>query len=322
MRKQEFGDHRVSVIGLGSADFGGKIAESLAREFMDAYAAIGGNLIDTGRVYGDFVTPRNGESEKIIGRWLTDHHCREQVFLSTKGGHPPLQDMRHSRLGREEIRADMAESLQDLQTDYVDIFWLHRDDESRPVGEIMETLQSLIEDGSTRMTGVSNWHPERILEANRYAAAHGLTLLKANQPQFSLARMVHCYDPTLVTMDAETWQMHRQTGMVCCCFSSQAGGFFTKLDALGWEKLPENLKNDYGCEENLRIYEKLRLLRGETGLSVGALALAYLTHQPFPAFALAGASRTEQVLALREAGEAVISDRQRDELRSFGQGER
>jgi aryl-alcohol dehydrogenase-like predicted oxidoreductase len=317
MRRQAFGNRQVSVIGLGSGEFGGKIPESQAREFMDTYAAVGGNLIDTGRIYGDFVTPRNGESEKIIGRWLTDRHCREQVFLSTKGGHPPLQDMRRSRLSRDEIRSDMAESLQDLQTDYVDIFWLHRDDESRPVGSIMETLQSLIEDGSARMIGVSNWHPKRIMEANRYAASHGLTQLEANQLQFSLARQVHCYDPTLVTMDAETWQMHRQTGMVCCCFSSQAGGFFTKLDALGWEKLPENLKYDYGCEENQRILEKLRALRGETGLSIGALALAYLTHQPFPTFALAGASRTEHVLALQEAGEAVISPLQRDTLRSF-----
>ena len=318
MRKQAFGERRVSVIGLGSSDFGGKITESRAREFMDAYVAIGGNLIDTARVYGDFVTPRNGESEKIIGRWLTDHHCREQVFLSTKGGHPPLQDMRRSRLSRDEIRGDLAESLQDLRTDCVDIFWLHRDDESRPAGDIMETLQSLIEDGSTRMTGVSNWRPERIMEANRYAAAHGLTPLKANQLQFSLARQVHCYDPTLVTMDAETWQMHRRTGMVCCCFSSQARGFFTKLDTLGWEKLPEALKNDYNCEENKQILEKLRVLRGETGLSVGALALAYLTHQPFPTFALVGASRIEHVLALREAGDAVISPRQRDGLWSFG----
>jgi len=317
MRKQAFGDRQVSVIGLGSGEFGGRIPESQAREFMDTYAAMGGNLIDTARVYGDFVTPRNGESEKIIGRWITEHHCREQIFLSTKGGHPPLQDMRRSRLGREGIRSDMAESLQDLQTDYVDIFWLHRDDESRSVGDIMETLQSLIEDGSARMTGVSNWHPERIMEANRYAVSHGLTPLKANQLQFSLARLVHCYDPTLVTMDAETWRMHRQTGMVCCCFSSQAGGFFTKLDALGWEKLPENLKNDYGCEENLQILEKLRALRGETGWSVGALSLAYLTHQPFPTFALAGASRIEQVLALQEAGETVITSLQREELRSF-----
>ena len=317
MRKQAFGNRQAAVIGLGSGEFGGKIPESLAREFMDAYATIGGNLIDTARMYGDFITPRNGESEKIIGRWLTDHHCREQVFLSTKGGHPPLQDMRRSRLSREEIRSDMAESLQDLQTEYVDIFWLHRDDENRPVGEIMETLQSLIEDGSTRMIGVSNWRPGRIMEANRYADSHGLTPLKANQPQFSLARVVHCYDPTLAVMDAETWRMHRQTGMTCCCFSSQAGGFFTKLDESGWDRMPENLKYDYGCEENLQIMEKLRILRGETGLSVGALALAYLTHQPFPTFALIGASRIEHVLALQEAGDAMISPQQRDGLRSF-----
>lgn len=156
MRKQAFGDSQVSVIGLGSGNFGGKTAESQAREFMDAYTAMGGNLIDTARVYGDFVTPRSGESEKVIGRWLTDRRCRKDIFLSTKGGHPPLHDMHRSRLSREEIRRDMAESLHDLQTDYVDIFWLHRDDESRPVGGIMETLQSLIEDGSARMIGVSN----------------------------------------------------------------------------------------------------------------------------------------------------------------------
>ena len=317
MRKQAFGEWQVSVIGLGTGDYGGKIAESRAREFMDAYAAMGGNLIDTARVYGDFVTPRNGESEKIIGRWLTDHHCREQIFLSSKGGHPPFSDMQHSRLSREEIRSDMAESLEDLQTDYVNIYWLHRDDEKRPVGDIMETLQSLIEDGSTRMIGVSNWRPERIMEANRYAASHGLTTLKANQVQFSLARMVHCYDPTLVTMDPKTWEMHRQTGMACWCFTSQASGFFTKLDEMGWDRLPENLKNDYGCEENMQIMEKLRKLRGETGWSVGALALAYLTHQPFPSFALASGSRIEQILALREAGEAVITPQQRDGLRSF-----
>lgn len=317
MRKQAFGDTLVSVIGLGSGDFGGKTSESQAREFLDAYAAMGGNLIDTARVYGDFVTPRNGESEKVIGRWLADHRCREKIFLSTKGGHPPLQDMGCSRLSREEIRGDMAESLHDLQTDHVDIFWLHRDDESRPVGDIMETLQSLIEDGSTRMTGVSNWRPERIEEANQYAVSHGLTPLTANQPQFSLARQVRCYDPTLVTMDEKTWKMHLRTGMVCCCFSSQAGGFFTKLEASGWDQLKENLKNDYGCEENLRILEKLRDLRRETGLSVGALALAYLTCQPFPTIALVGASRMEHVLALKESGDAVISPQQRDRLRLF-----
>lgn len=320
MRKQAFGENQVSVIGLGSGDFGGKCPESQAREFMDAYVALGGNFLDTARVYGDFVTPRTGESEKVIGRWLTDRHCRDRIFLSSKGAHPPFDHMDRRRLNPEAIRSDMAESLQDLQTDHVDVYWLHRDDENRPVGEIMETLQGLLEDGSTRMTGVSNWRPQRIMEANRYAAAHGLTPLKANQPQFSLAYHVSCYDPTLVTLDAETWRMHRDTGMICCCFSSQAGGFFTKLDELGQDRLPEKLKSEYLCEENLQILEKLRALRNETGLSVGALALAYLTCQPFTTFALVGASRIEHVFALKEAGDAVISPRQRDELRSFGQG--
>ena len=319
MRKQAFGPYRVSVIGLGSGEFGGRCGETAAREFMDAYTALGGDFIDTARVYGDFKTPRNGESEKVIGRWMADRHCRDRIFLSTKGAHPPFDHMDRRRVNPEAIRSDMAESLQDLQTDHVDVYWLHRDDESRPVGEIMETLQGLLEDGFTRMTGVSNWRPARILEANRYASAHGLTPLKANQPQFSLAYRIHCSDPTLVTMDAETWRMHRDTGMVCFCFSSQAGGFFTKLDELGQDGLPETLKSDYLCGENLRIYEKLRALRNETGLSVGALALAYLTCQPFTTFALVGASRMEHVLALKEAGDAVISPRQRDALRSFDQ---
>ena len=315
MRKQAFGDFQVSVIGLGSSEFGGKCAEGQAREFMDAYLGLGGNFIDTARVYGDFKTPQNGESEKVIGRWLSDRHCRDRVFLSTKGGHPPLRNMRQSRLSREEVRGDMADSLCDLQTDHVEIYWLHRDDADRPVGDIMETLHSLIEDGSARMVGVSNWRPERIQAANRYAQAHGLTPIVANQPQFSLARQVQCADPTLVAMDEAAWRMHRATGMVCCCYSSQARGFFTRLDELGQDHLPEPLKAAYGSAENLRVYERLQVIRQETGLSVGAIALAYLTHQPFPTFALAGASRLAHVLALKEAGDAVITPRQRDFLR-------
>ena len=317
MRKQAFGAYQVSVIGLGSGDFGGTCDESLARDMMDTYVAMGGNFIDTARVYGDFKTPRNGESEKVIGRWMAEHHCRDQIFLSTKGGHPPLGNMRQSRLSRDEVRRDMMESLHDLQTDHVDIYWLHRDDESRPVGDIMETLQSLIEDGSARMTGVSNWRPERIAEANRYAEAHGLTKLAANQPQFSLARQVYCADDTLVTMDQATWRLHRETGMACCCFSSQARGFFTKLDELGQEDLPEKLKRDYLCQENLAVFERIKKVQEETGLSVGAVALAYLTCQPFPTFALVGASRIEHVKALKGAGDAVLTPEQRDDLRTF-----
>ena len=315
MRKQAFGTYSVSVIGLGSTDFGGRCEESRAREFLDAYVSLGGNFIDTARVYGDFVTPKNGESEKVIGRWMADRHCRSQIFLSTKGAHPPLGNMQKSRLSRQEIRADLTESLTDLQTDHIDIYWLHRDDPARPVGDILETLPGLIEEGRVKMAGVSNWRPARIREANRYARAHGLTPFAANQPQFSLARPIRFGDPTLVSMDRETWDMHREENLICCCFSSQAQGFFTKLEAMGPDGLPQKLQDDYLCPENLEIFSRIRKVAQDTGLSIGAVALAYLTCQPFPTFALAGASRLEHVLALAEAGDAVLTPEQRDFLR-------
>ncbi|MBQ6060629.1 MAG: aldo/keto reductase [Clostridia bacterium] len=316
MRKQALGNDEVSVIGMGTAEFGGRHPEGLARDLLDAYVSLGGNLVDTARVYGDFATPRNGESEKIVGRWMEDRGNRREIFLSTKGGHPPFHDMHRSRLSPEEIRGDMAASLEDLRTGYVDIYFLHRDDPSRPVGGIMETLHGLVEDGYTRMIGVSNWAPARIREANDYAEAHGLTRLSVNQPQFSLAQQRFFLDPTTRGMDAETWRMHRETGMACFCFSSQAHGYFTRLDTRGDGTLTDNLRREFDCPENRAVLERIRAVSGETGLSVGSIALAWLTGQPFPTFPLVGASKVEHVLALREAGDAVLTDAQRDLLRT------
>ena len=317
MRKQALGKYEVSVIGMGTAEFGGRHPEGLARDLLDAYVSLGGNLVDTARVYGDFATPRNGESEKIVGRWMEARNNRREIFLSTKGGHPPFHDMHRSRLSPEEIRGDMAASLEDLRTGYVDIYFLHRDDPSRPVGGIMETLHGLVEDGYTRMIGVSNWAPARIREANDYAEAHGLTRLSVNQPQFSLAQQRFFLDPTTRGMDAETWRMHRETGMACFCFSSQAHGYFTRLDTRGDSALTDNLRREFDCPENRAVLERIRAVSGETGLSVGSIALAWLTGQPFPTFPLIGASRVEHVLALREAGDAALTDAQRDLLRTM-----
>ena len=322
MRKQAFGPFQVSVIGLGSVDFGGRIPERAAREFMDAYTEMGGNFLDTAHVYGDFVTPRNGASEEVIGRWMRDRKNRDRIFLSTKGAHPALGNMQASRLGREEILRDMEESLDALQTDHTDIYFLHRDDPSRDVGEIMETLHSLVESGRTVMIGVSNWTPERITAANAYADAHGLTGLSANQPQYSLAAPVAMSDRTLAVMNARTWKMHRDTQMACTCFSSQAHAFFQKLDAGGEAALPERVKAEFYSGKNTACLERIRKVREETGYSVGAVALAYLTSQPFPTFALAGASRLYQVEALREAGDAVLTQEQCAFLRNVAEEDR
>lgn len=315
MRYADFCGRETSVIALGTMDFGGRIEEGQAREFMDAYVELGGNFIDTARIYGDFAHEIQGGSEQVIGRWMEDRRCRARVVLGTKGGHPDVHSMHTGRLSRGEILDDMQRSLENLRTDCVDIYWLHRDDESRSVQDILETLTELRERGMTRHLGVSNWKPARIREARACAARCGLATIEANQPQFSLARQVAVEDDTLCQMDGETYALHAQEHLPCVCFSSQAKGFLTKMDASGEAVLTDKARRRYLCPENLEALNRARALSRETGLSVNAISLAWLTSQPFPTFPIAGASKMAQLEALREAGDACLTPEQRDSLR-------
>lgn len=315
MRYADFCGRSASVIALGTMDFGGKIEAARAREFMDAYMDLGGNMIDTARIYGDFAGGIQGGSEKVIGRWMEDRRNRERVVLGTKGGHPDPRAMRAGRLSRAEILDDMQRSLENLRTDCVDIYWLHRDDEARPVRDILETLTELCERGMTRYVGVSNWRPGRIREALDCAREHGLARLAGNQPQFSLARQAVVEDETLCQMDGETFRLHAREQLSCVCFSAQAKGFLAKMDAAGEGALTDKARRRYLCAENLDVLTRTQALSKETGLSVGALSLAWLTCQPFPTFPIAGVSRMEHVEALREAGDAALTAQQRDALR-------
>ena len=317
MRYADFCGRKTSVIALGTMDFGGKIEEGKAREFMDAYVSIGGNHIDTARIYGDFVREIQGGSEQVIGRWMEDNRCRDAIVLGTKGGHPDMHTKHIGRLSRSEIMDDMCRSLDNLRTDCVDIYWLHRDDRSRPVEDILAVLTELVERGVTRYVGVSNWRTDRILEARRCAHDHGLAEIAANQPEFSLARQVTVEDETLCQMDGEMYRAHVREQLPCVAFSSQAKGFLAKMDAQGEAALPEKARRRYLCPENLAVLERAQALSHETGLSVAAISLAWLTAQPFPTFPIAGCSRLEQVLALAEAGDAVLTPPQRDSLRGM-----
>ena len=317
MRYRDLAGKRTSAIVLGSGEFGSHIPESLSFEFMDAFTGMGGNFIDTARIYGDLFHGRFGLSEETIGKWFAARHNRDSITLGTKGGHPRLESMHTGRLDRENLESDLSESLTALQTDYVDIYWLHRDDVSRPVGDILETLNRFVADGRVRLLGASNWSIARIAEANAYAEAHGMAGFGANQPQFSLARQALVEDDTLVQMDDTVHAFHVHTGLPCVCFSSQAKGFFTKLDQLGEAALPDKAKRRFYTPENLAVYERMRTLSAETGHSINTLALAYLTSQPFDCYPIAGASRIEQVLALRDAADVELTREQVKFLRSF-----
>ncbi|MDL2206925.1 aldo/keto reductase [Eubacteriales bacterium OttesenSCG-928-N13] len=304
-------DREASVIAMGSTHFGTFVSEQETYDILDAYVALGGNFIDTARVYGDFENGIVGISEGVIGRWMQLRGNRESLIVETKGAHPPMDKMLDHRLDRDSIQGDMARSLEALQLDGVDLYYLHRDQPDRAVGGIMETLHSFVEAGFTRAIGASNWSADRILEANDYAVSHGLTPFTVNQPQWALANMQIAEDPTLVHMNPEMYQMHRQTGMACVPYSSQAKGFFIKLFEGGQQSLNAKVADRYLNPGNLRIYDALKAIHDKTGTSVGALALAYLTGQPFPTFPIVGVSKLSQVQALAEAGDAVLTDEDR-----------
>jgi len=317
MRYRDFAGRRASVIVMGSTGIGFEFSQRQTNEFLDAYTALGGNFIDTARVYGDFAAGVGGIAEQAIGNWIAARKNRADILISTKGGHPPLTDMRCGRLDRESLTYDINKSLAALDTDYVDIYYLHRDDESRPVGDILETLNGFIEEGKTRTIGTSNWSAKRIREANEYAAQHGMKGFYANQPQYSLARQILSDDETLVQMDGEMHAFHEETGMICMPFSSQAKGFFSKLDAQGEEGLSDKARRRFLCDENMDTFARLKKLSAETGYSVGALSLAYLTCQKFDIYPIVGVSKMWQVEALREAGDAVITVEQALSLRKL-----
>ena len=313
MRYRNFLGRETSVLCMGTVGLGFDFSQKQSNEILDAFVALGGNFVDTARVYGDFAGGVCGISERAVGNWLAARRNRERIVIGTKGGHPKLSSMNVGRLDRENLSDDIRRSLDDLMVDQVDVYWLHRDDVSRPVGDILETLNGFIQAGYTRFIGASNWTAARLREAGAYAAAHGMTGFCANQPQFSLARQEVMTDPTLCQMDREMYDFHVETGMPCVPFSAQAKGFFIKLH--DGAAISDGAKRRFDTPCNREIYARLLKLSAETGHSVGALSLAYLTCNRFDIFPIVGVSRLSQVESLREAGDAIISLEQAVSLR-------
>ena len=306
MKYRDFAGKRASNIVIGCDSFGLTRDPAAAAEFLDAYLGAGGNFLDTARVYGG----EFGTSEKYIGKWLSGQIDRESLIIGTKGGHPFFSSMHEGRLGRDALTYDLECSLENLQCGYIDIYWLHRDDTSREVGEMIETLNSFIDRGFIRYLGASNWSAKRLEEANEYAKKHGLQGFIADQPQFSLARQSYIPDDTMVQMDRGLYGFHKRSGMPCIPYSPQAKGFFQKLEKGGVENLPGILKSWFLCPENLRIFERLKTLSGETGLPIAALCLGWLNSHPFDVYPIIGASSIGMLLdTLKYADLTLLADR-------------
>ncbi|MEZ0538005.1 aldo/keto reductase [Caldicellulosiruptoraceae bacterium PP1] len=290
-------DLHASVISIGTAEIGGSIDTETSYKILDLYIEKGGNLIDTAHVYADWHNKERSSSEKTIGKWLKQRGNRDKVILVTKGGHPEVNTMHISRLSRDEILKDIDESLQFLGVDFIDIYYLHRDNTKIPASELIEILNEKIKEGKIRYIGCSNWRWERIEEANSYAKSKGLKPFVISQIQWSYATINpgSIKDKTLVAMDENELEFYKKNKLPVAAFTSQAMGFFSKLDTVGIAGLKQDVKDIYLNEENLKRYERLKEVAKQLNTTISAVTLAYLTSQEFPVYPIIGPKNIEQL---------------------------
>ena len=300
-------DLAPSVICLGTALMGSTISAANSFALLDTYLDAGGNFLDTAHIYANWLDAEPSASEKTIGRWCRTRNNRDQIILATKGGHPDLAKNNRPRLSPDQLRTDLDESLTYLATDAIDLYWLHRDDSQRPVGEILDTLNDLIAAGKIRHIGCSNWPPHRIRQAQQYASKHALQGFVANQLMWSLAAVDPnaIEDKTMVVMDDESYALHKETQLTAVAYSSQAQGFFTKMQH-GPTELAEPFGTMYCTPANVARHHRASELAQQLSVPTTAIALSYLISQPFPTIPVVGCRTVSQLTQSLAASDLTL----------------
>jgi predicted dehydrogenase/aryl-alcohol dehydrogenase-like predicted oxidoreductase len=264
----------ASVVALGFEFFPNFASASLT---LDSLYEAGGNLFDTAFVYG------GGKTEAIFGDWHTSRNVpREDIVLIGKGAHSPLcyPDM---------IAKQLDQSLNRLKTDYVDIYFMHRDNTDVPVGEFVDAMDAEVQRGRIRgIFGGSNWTRQRMDEAIAYAEKTGKTAPGALSNNFSLAEMLDPIWAGCVAASDEPWkEWAKERQIPNFAWSSQGRGFFT--DRAGRDKRDdEEIVRVWYSERNFERRDRAIELAKELGRHPIHIALAYVIAQPFPVIPLIG----------------------------------
>lgn len=301
------GDIKLSKNALGTTYFGTSTDKKTCFALMDRFFELSGNCIDTARSYAEWLEGGESASEKVIGEWLESRRCREKTVLSTKGGFPHKD--KKSRVTPKDIMEDIGLSLECLKTDYVDIYFLHRDDPSADLLEIMDTLSSLVRQGKVRAIGVSNWTAERIEKANKLAEENSLVPFSVSQIQWSAAYSTPelMGDKTLVCMNAVEYNWYLKNRLPVMAFSSQAKGIFSKLIEQGPDFLNQKIRDRFLSEKNLKRIDWVKTYCQRNNITPATAILAFLNCNRLPAASIIGCSSIAQLDDSMKGADYVMS---------------
>lgn len=302
----------LSVLCYGAGALGTAITGELVTQLLNQFRDAGGNAVDTAHVYGAWTPGGEQASERALGRYLRDNGPWDDLVLATKGGHPaqPWYPRGDEYLSREQLFADVQQSLAALGMDCIPLYWLHRDDTRREVGQIVEACNELVRAGLVRYLGASNWRAERIEAANEYARAHGLAGFVASQPLWNLMNNVQAQraqaGKDTLFLDETELRWYRRTRFPILAARATACGDFASED------FGEPSKNNTVSVGRRR---RARQLAEQWGVSATQIALAWLTAQPHPVWPIVCTSKPEHLQEAIEATEISLTPEQRDWLR-------
>ena len=297
MKKRTLGNSGIKLypLAFGGNVFGWTVTESMSFTLLDAFVEAGFSLIDTADVYSRWVPGhKGGESETIIGKWLKRSGKRKKVVIATKVGKEMGPDRKG--LSKSYIMRAVEDSLQRLQTDYIDLYQSHADDPEIPLEETLEAYAQLIREGKVRIIGASNYTAERIAQALQVSETQGYPAYQSLQPLFNL------YDRA--DYERELEPLCREKGLGVISYFSLASGFLTgKYRSEG--DMAKSARGDmvkkYLNERGLRILEALDKVAKQYDVTPATVALAWLINRPGITAPIVSATNLDQLSELIEA---------------------
>ncbi len=296
---------------LGGNVFGWSASGEEGFAVLDAFYEAGGRMIDTADVYSAWIPGHvGGESETYLGKWLASRGVRKDMRIHTKTGMWTGKPGAPGEMGDpelykpEKVLAHLDGSLERLQTDYVDLYYAHRDYEELAIGAIVDAFEGAVQTGKVRALGASNFQAERLGAALDYAEKEGKTPFTALQNEYNLVARG--------SYGADLQALCTSRGIAMLPFFGLAAGYLT-----GKYRKPEDFEantrgyrtKDY-AEVGPPVLAVMDEIAADTGASLPAIALAWLVRQPGIPAPIASARNTEQLKTLLEFTSLELTDEQ------------
>ena len=279
-------DLSIYRLCLGGNVFGWSADEAQSHDVLDAFVSHGGNFIDTADVYSEWKEGnKGGESEAIIGSWLKKRNNRSEIVIATKVAKLSTRP----GLKASNIKAAVDDSLKRLQTDYIDIYYAHEDDQTTPLEETLEAFTEIIKSGKVRYIAASNYSAPRLEEALKISRDNNFAQYIAVQNHYNLLERKD-YESTMVP----TMQKYGISGIP---YFALARGFLSGKYRKGQvvDSVRAGGVASYLNDSGYALIEKLEALAQKYNTSISAISIAWLRAQPTISAPIASARTVDQL---------------------------